>query len=141
MALEKKQIKNKITDDLHGRDEIIFAYIFGSFVEKEYYHDVDVAVYLSDNFDKSNLKKFPYGYESGVISQLNIIVRENIDFIVMNDAELYIQKKIIDKGILLFSKNERKRIHYENYIRKMYIDTAHLRKIRRHYLTKKIIND
>lgn len=140
MALNKKQIRNKIADYLHGRDEIIFAYIFGSFVEKEYYHDVDVAVYLSDHFDKSDLKKFPYGYESGMISQLNIIVRENIDFIVMNNAELYIQKKIINDGILLFSKDERKRIHYENLIRKIYIDTAHLRKIRKHYLSEKIIN-
>ncbi|MFZ6033702.1 MAG: type VII toxin-antitoxin system MntA family adenylyltransferase antitoxin [Melioribacter sp.] len=140
MALEKKQIKNKITEYLRERDEVIFAYIFGSFVAKEYYHDIDVAVYLSDNFDKNDLMKFPYGYESGMISQLNILVRKNIDFIVMNNAELYIQKKIINEGILLFSKNERKRINYENYIRKMYIDTAHLRKIRRYYLTEKIKN-
>lgn len=140
MTLDKKQIRNKIADYLYGRDEIIFAYIFGSFVEKDYYHDVDVAVYLSDLFDKSDLKKFPYGYESGMISQLSIIVRENIDFIVMNNAELYIQKKIINDGILLFSKDERKRIHYENLIRKIYIDTAHLRKIRKHYLSEKIIN-
>jgi len=140
MALEKKQIQNKITEYLRERDEVIFAYIFGSFVAKEYYHDIDVAVYLSDNFDKNDLKKFPYGYESGMISQLNILVRKNIDFIVMNNAELYIQKKIINEGVLLFSKNERKRINYENYIRKMYIDTAHFRKIRRYYLTEKIKN-
>ncbi len=140
MALEKKQIQNKIAEYLRERDEVIFAYLFGSFVGKEYYHDVDVAVYLSDNFDKNDLKKFPYGYESGMISQLNILVRKNIDFIVMNNAELYIQKKIINEGVLLFSKNERKRINYENYIRKMYIDTAHFRKIRRYYLTEKIKN-
>ena len=140
MVSDKKQIKNKIAEYLQERYEIIFAYIFGSIVEKEYFHDIDVAVYLSDNFNKDDLMKFPYGYESGLISQLNILVREEIDFIVMNNAELSIQKRIIDNGVLLFSKNERRRIYYENYIRKMYIDTAHLRKIRRHYLAKKITN-
>ncbi|MGK9477375.1 type VII toxin-antitoxin system HepT family RNase toxin [Melioribacter sp. OK-6-Me] len=137
--MEKEQIQKKVTEFLRGREEVIFAYIFGSFVNKEFYHDVDVAVYLADNFDKNDLMKFPYGYESEMISQLNILVRENIDFIVMNNAELYIQKKIINEGILLFSKCERKRIYYENYIRKIYIDAANLRNIRRRYLIEKLI--
>ncbi|MGD8778964.1 MAG: nucleotidyltransferase domain-containing protein [Ignavibacteria bacterium] len=140
MVLDKKQIENRIAEYLEKRDEVLFAYIFGSFVEKEYYHDVDVAAYLFDDFDRSDFKKFPYGYESGLISELNLLVREKIDFILMNNAEFTFLKRVIDHGVLLFSKDERKRTYYESYIRKMYIDTAHLRKIRRYYLAEKIIN-
>jgi hypothetical protein len=140
MLLEKKHREKIIAEYLRETDEVLFAYIFGSFVGKENYHDIDVAVYLKDTFDKNDLMKFPYGYESGLISALNLLVRENIDFIVINNAQLTLQKKIIEHGILLFSKDERKRIHFENYIRKLFIDATHLRKIRRYYLSGKIIN-
>lgn len=75
------------------KEEILFAYIFGTFVSKNHYHDIVIAVYLSENFDKNDTKKFPYGYESSIISDLNLLVRKNIDFIVMNNANILIQKK------------------------------------------------
>ena len=137
---EKKFIENKIIEYLDKKEEILFAYIFGSFINKDDYHDIDVAVYLNENFDKNNTEKFPYGYESYMISELNLLTRKNIDFIVMNNANIIIQKKIITQGKLIFSKDERKRINYENYIRKIYIDTEVLRKIKRYYLSNKIIN-
>jgi len=140
MLLDKKQIEDKITDYLGRRDEVLFAYIFGSFAERDNYHDIDIAVYLKDDFDKNDFKKFPYGYESGVTADLNLLVRKDVDFVVMNSAEILIQKRIIDRGKRILSKDERKRISYENYIRKLYIDMAHLRNIRRHYLSGKIKN-
>jgi len=140
MMSEKKHIENKIIEYLNKREEILFAYIFGSFISKDHYHDIDIAVYLTENFDKNDTKKFPYGYESYMIPELNLLTRKNIDFIVMNSADIVIQKKIITQGKLLFCKDERKRIYYENYIRKIYIDTEELRKIKRHYLSNKITN-
>ena len=138
--MNKNIIEIKIKEFLFGRPEISFAYIFGSFVQREHYHDIDVAVYLSKDFNKFDMKKFPYGYESCLISELNFLVRKNIDLVVMNNAEIMMQQRIINKGILLLSKDERKRVFYENYIRKLYIDAEPLRKIKRYYLVKNIIN-
>lgn len=138
--MNKEQLKNSIADFLREKREIAYAYIFGSFVQKQYYHDIDVAVYLGKNFDKNDLIKFPYSYESQLISELNILVRKNIDLVVMNSAEILIQQRIINKGILLFSRDESARIFYENYVRKLYIDSEHLRMIKRHYLAKNIID-
>jgi len=45
--MNKNIIEIKIKEFLFGRPEISFAYIFGSFVQREHYHDIDVAVYLS----------------------------------------------------------------------------------------------
>ncbi|MGC8654494.1 MAG: type VII toxin-antitoxin system MntA family adenylyltransferase antitoxin [Candidatus Kryptoniota bacterium] len=138
MVLEKKHIEDKITNYLYQRDEVLLAYIFGSFVQRDNYHDIDIAVYLKNDFNKNDFKKFPYGYESGVIAELISLLRKNVDFVVMNNAEILIQKRIIDAGKLIISKDERTRIYYENHIRKLYIDMENLRKIRRHYLSAKI---
>ncbi|MCL4512065.1 MAG: nucleotidyltransferase domain-containing protein [Bacteroidetes bacterium] len=138
--MKKTQIEKQIADFLKAKTEVMFAYIFGSFVQKDYYHDIDVAVYLYEDFDKNDRKKFPYGYESFLLSELNLLTRENVDLVIMNSAEILIQQRVINRGILLFSKDERLRIQYENYIRKLYIDAEHLRKIKRHYLARNIIN-
>jgi predicted nucleotidyltransferase len=136
----KTLTENKISEFLQSKDEIIFAYIFGSFIKNQNYHDIDIAVYLNKYFNKNDLKKFPYGYESILISELTLLAREKIDFIVMNNADITLQQRIINKGTLLFSKDERIRITHENFIRKLYIDAENIRRIKRKYLTKKIIN-
>lgn len=138
--MNKDEIENKIRKFLFDKTEVTFAYIFSSFIHKDIYHDIDIAAYLSPSFNKNDFEKFPYGYESLLISDLSSLVRKNIDFVVMNNAGILIQQRIINKGILLFSKDERKRISYENYIRKLYIDAEPLRKIKSYYLEKNILD-
>jgi len=139
MVSDKIQIKNKIAEFLRERDEVIFAYIFGSFVGKEYYHDIDVAVYLSDNFNKDDLMEFPYGYESSLIAELmKLLHTDKIDLVILNNAPLLITNRIVNTGMLLFDKDKFNRISFENKSRKMFIDTENLRNIKTHYLVKKI---
>ena len=138
--MNKDAIKKNIAGFLREKKEITFAYLFGSFVQKDNFHDIDIALYLARDFNKNDLEKFPYGYESRLISEINLLVREKIDLIVMNNAEILIQQRIINKGYLLFSRDERVRISYENFIRKLYIDTESLRSIKKHYLSLRINN-
>jgi predicted nucleotidyltransferase len=136
----KDQIISKTTNFLRNKEEIELSYIFGSFVNKDHYHDIDIAVYLNGEFNQINPLKYPYGYESSLIGELSLLLKENIDVIVMNYAGLLIQQRVVNKGILLFSRDERFRIRYENTIRKQYIDAAHLRNIKRYYLKKALDN-
>lgn len=65
---EKKELINRLKEILSQRKEIIFAYLFGSFVEGESFHDVDVAIYgkeafsLSQLFELVNLLESEIGY-------------------------------------------------------------------------------
>ncbi len=136
----KKEIEIAIKDFLLSKPEINFAYIFGSFTNREKYHDIDIAIYLNEYFNKNSYSEFPYGYESRLIGELSLIIRKKIDIIVMNNAGLLIQQRIINKNILLFCRDDRYRIGYENNIRKQFIDAAHLRDIKRYYLKKAINN-
>ena len=137
--MNKKVLENKIRELLFSKPEISFAYIFGSFVKTEHYHDIDVAVYITDGFNKDDMKKFPYGYESTIAGAImHLLHTDKIDLVVLNNAPLLITNRIINKGKLLFDKDKFKRVAFENNNRKMFIDTENFRKIRTYYLINKI---
>ena len=137
----KKEVYSRLKDSLSGRQEIDFAYIFGSFVKSDHYHDIDVAVHLEKNFNPDDYKKFPYGYESNLISDISALLRnDKIDLVIINKAGILIQQRIINTGVLLFERNKYKRISYENYIRRLYIDAEPLRKIKMFYLKRHLNN-
>jgi predicted nucleotidyltransferase len=138
--MNKKEIEQKITDYLFNYDEILISYLFGSFVSKKYFHDIDIAVYLRNNFNKNDFKKYPFGYESEFSSNLSHLLKIKVDFLVLNDTEILFQQRVINNGKILFSKDDKFRIYYENHIRKLYIDLEPVRKIHNFYLNQKILN-
>lgn len=138
--MNKKDIEQKIKEYLFNYDEILIAYLFGSFVNKEYFHDVDIAVYLKNDFNRNDFKKFPFGYESELSSNLSQLLKIKVDFIVLNNSEILFQQRVINNGKILFSKDDKYRIYYENHIRKIYLDLEPVRKIQNFYLNQKISN-
>jgi predicted nucleotidyltransferase len=137
----KKEVFNKLKNFLSDREEIDFAYLFGSFVKLDHYHDIDIAVHLEKNFNPDDYKKFPYGYESNLIADISALLRtDKIDLVIFNKAGILIQQRIINSGMLLFERNRYKRISYENYIRSLYIDAEPLRRIKMFYLKRYLNN-
>jgi predicted nucleotidyltransferase len=137
----KKEVFDKLKNFLSDREEIDFAYLFGSFVKLDHYHDIDIAVYLEKNFNPDDYKKFPYGYESNLIADISALLRtDKIDLVIFNKAGILIQQRIINSGMLLFERNRYKRISYENYIRSLYIDAEPLRRIKMFYLKRYLNN-
>lgn len=133
----KKEIYNKLKNYLQDRQEIDFAYIFGSITKSNHYHDIDVAVHLEKNFNPDDYRKFPYGYESNLIADISALLKtDKIDLVIFNKAGILIQQRIINTGMLLFEHNRYKRIAYENYIRGLYNDAESLRKIKMFYLKR-----
>ena len=139
MNLTKQQIIEKITNYLRRREEIEFAYIFGSFANKDIYRDIDIAVRIDPEFAYNDLTVYPYGYASTLISEITgIINSDKLDLVIMNKAGNVLLQRIVNNSILLFDRSKYKRVHYENNIRKEYIDSQNLRLIKRKYLLEKI---
>ncbi len=46
--MEKGRLIETISGILKGKENILFAYIFGSFVTAESFRDIDIAVYMRD---------------------------------------------------------------------------------------------
>ncbi len=122
---KRKKIKENITSALELKEEIIFAYIHGSFLE-DYFRDVDVAIYLK----KVGSKKEILQYELALERELEEIIGFPVDIRIINYAPLSFRFKVIRDGVLLFSEDERVRSDFEslsiveyhdfNFIRKMY---------------------
>jgi len=139
------RLPDTIEDDLgvffSHRSEVLLVYLFGSYLKRSErsYQDIDVAVYISpEELDRLNREK-PYGYEAFLISNLGRLLKSNcVDLVVLNSAPPLLQREVVFKGKLIFSRSEPDRIHFEINAMRRYADTAHLRKIKRLHMKSRI---
>lgn len=79
--------------------KIVFVYVFGSFVSKGTYNDIDFAIYLSDGeidtFEYLDLKR-----------ELMDISSKEIDIVILNEVSPIIKHEVFRYGIRLFSRND-----------------------------------
>lgn len=119
---DKKKIKQKIREALIKRDEIIFAYLHGSFIEDRPFRDIDVAIYVDGNYDLT--------YELELEEELTRLVDFPVDVRVINNAPVTFRFKVIG-GELLFTKDERVRCEFEERTLREYHDYEYYLKIYR----------
>ncbi|MHA1229367.1 MAG: nucleotidyltransferase domain-containing protein [Candidatus Helarchaeota archaeon] len=100
---KKNEILEKIKIELNKRKEIIFGYIYGSFIYFEKFHDIDIGIYV----DKAQIdpKTDFIDYEINLSTELELKINFPIDVKVINDAPLYFQFNVIN-GQLISCKND-----------------------------------
>lgn len=106
--VSKKVIEGAIREVLRKHEEISFAYLHGSFIKGDAFHDIDVAVYL-ERMPASILE-----YELQMETELKRAVRRHvIDVRVLNTAPLSFKYNVIKDGIILLVKNDDKRADFQ----------------------------
>ncbi len=113
---------DQIRDMLIGREDIRFAYIFGSFVTEEVFRDIDLAVYLQDADRKQALF-----FEVDLERTLEDRVGFPIDVRVINHAPLPFRYHVLKDGIPLLDRTPDLRSDYEQLTWKDYFDYKHIR--------------
>lgn len=99
-AGEKERILKRLTDILEGRENVLFAFVHGSFTGNLPFHDIDVAVYLLGAREEAvTLEALDLSARLG--SKLGIPV----DVRPLNFASLPFRYQAI-RGRLLFEKDE-----------------------------------
>jgi hypothetical protein len=133
----KKLDIDRLKDYLNSRDDVIVAYLFGSYALKRDapVSDIDVAALLNINIAIRD-----YGLiKLNIITDLiRILSFNNVDVVILNIASPLLSHEVIKKGLLLFSKDEKKRIDYSVKATMRYLDTIHLRKVQDSILHKRI---
>ncbi|WP_042701864.1 type VII toxin-antitoxin system MntA family adenylyltransferase antitoxin [Thermococcus sp. PK] len=119
---DKKKIKQKIREALIKRDEIIFAYLHGSFIEDRPFRDIDVAIYVDGNYDLT--------YELELEEELTRIVGFPVDVRTINNAPVTFRFKVLE-GEPLFSRDEKVRCEFEEWTLREYHDYDYYLKIYR----------
>ncbi len=101
----KKMLK-MLRKELQSNKKILFAYLFGSFATyPNYARDIDIAVFVNGRISRN--------FERKLSSSLSKKVKKDIDVFVLNEMPLLFLSEVFRTGVLLFSRNERKRIEFE----------------------------
>ena len=97
---ERNKIIERLRDALKPRNDLIFAVVFGSFLENQFFRDIDLGVYLKDfNGDEIDAAV----YAERLSAELTKKIRIPIDVVVLNYAPMWLKlralkgKTIIDK--------------------------------------------
>ncbi len=120
---EKEKIKKEISYLLKKKEEILFSYIHGSFLENDF-RDIDIAIYLKD--EKNALQ-----YELKIEREIEDITDFPVDVRILNRAPLSFRFNVIKNGTLLFSRDEKIRCDFESLSIVEYHDFDFLRNIYR----------
>jgi len=100
---ERKKIIEKIKKQLLKRKEIVFAYLYGSFLEDPCFRDIDLGIYLNEKIVKPT-KFFRYQLEIG--GRLEIPAKYSVDIRILNEAPSSFLASVFSKGKLLFSRDD-----------------------------------
>ncbi|WP_297507605.1 nucleotidyltransferase domain-containing protein [Thermococcus sp.] len=123
---EKGKIISKLREALVKKDEVLFAYLHGSFLDDGPFRDIDVAVYV-----KSNVPPF---YEEELEEEFSRAVGPPVEVRVLNYAPITFRFRAIG-GLLLFSRDEKARCEFEEMTMREYHDyTRYLEIYRREAL-------
>jgi len=106
---DKKRIRTRLAAMLKKRQEIVFAYLHGSFVEGDF-RDIDVAMYLEKEVGKRECLRYELGLERVAEEALGYPV----DVRVVNHAPLPFRFQVVQKGHLLFSRDDDVRCSFES---------------------------
>ena len=96
-AAARERLVSEIESFLREREEIVFAYLHGSFITSEPFRDIDLAVYLTRGSGVS-LRR----YEIDAAVDLSAQMHMPIDVRVLNDAPVAFRYHAL-KGRLLFA--------------------------------------
>ncbi|MBI5561239.1 MAG: nucleotidyltransferase domain-containing protein [Deltaproteobacteria bacterium] len=123
---------------LAGRQEIRFAYLFGSLAKGRAgaASDVDVAVRV----DAEALKKdYAYGYKAELTAHLMGCLKTNrVDVVLLNEAKPYLRSQVMRYGLLVLNNDEPARIRFCVETIRLYDDAKRLLAIQNGYMMRRI---
>ena len=123
-AEEKDKLLNLLRRRLEGLEEVLFAYVHGSFVEKPQFRDLDIALWIKD-------PRRAFYYTVDFSASLEVEFKVPIDVQVLNEAPLPFKYRIFRHGKLLFSKDEKLRVRLMDEIFRTYWDLKLIERIYR----------
>ena len=115
---KKSTVIGEISKVLDGRKEILFAYIYGSFLEEGYFRDIDIAVYVGDSKGKTY-----FVYEENLEKDLKkcLSINAPVDVRVINRSPISFKYHVL-KGRLIVNHNEEKRVDFTAHTVSRYLD-------------------
>ncbi len=113
---EREELIKRLEKGLRNREEIAFAYLYGSFAEDLSFHDIDVGIYLLEIEQEESTS-----YGIALSQTLSNEVKLPVDVRVLNFAPVLFVYHVI-RGVLIFDRNEELRVHVVEETVRKYLD-------------------
>ncbi len=113
---QRVQLIKALKDALRDREEIEFAYLYGSFVNSFPFHDIDLGIYVKGIREEEST---PYGL--AMSREFSKKVKIPIDVRVLNFAPVLFLYHVI-RGLLIFERNEEVRVQVVEKTVQEYLD-------------------
>ncbi len=124
---EKARVTSALHDLLAFREEVLFAYLHGSFINGNRFRDIDVAVYLNNG---RLTRGASLQYQATLAKDLSRALQLPVDVTVLNVAPLGLRHNAVSGRVLLCRENGT-RTHFANGVCRHY---ERVRKTARHAL-------
>ena len=129
--------KAKIQTYFASRPEILFAYLFGSVAAEKAttLSDIDIAIYHDPAFREPSTG---FGYQSELITELSAMLETKTDVVILNKTSLTLQFQVIDKGILIYNRDDHARRDFHEKTVREYLDFKPFLEVQAQYLKKRL---
>jgi predicted nucleotidyltransferase len=121
---DKSALIEKLKSVLEERQEILFAFVHGSFIKDGPFRDIDIAVYLSE--DRTSVLEYELELETVFVQSIS---RYPVDIRVLNNAPLSFKYNVIKEGRILVVKNDDARTDFQEITLTNYFDFAPFRSL------------
>jgi predicted nucleotidyltransferase len=119
-AEQREQIARRITEAFRLHPGVAFAYLYGSVLDGERVHDLDIGLYL----EKDDVGR-TYSLVDQLTSQLTADLHVPVDIRVLNGAPVTFLYHVF-RGDLLFSRNDELLTSMLEEVARRYLDLAPL---------------
>ena len=103
-------------------EEVVAAYLFGSFVKSESFSDIDTGLIMRSEPDQ------PLNFELTLENQLEKIVKYPVDVRILNKAPLAFSQNVFRTGRVILDRDPNFRADLQGKILKEYFDFASFRR-------------
>ncbi len=132
---EKEEIIKGIKQSLEKRKEIVFAYVYGSFLNDPSFRDIDIGVYLKKRPYSRTQKSFDYVLDLGVEIGEEIGQSFLIDVRLLNQTPFHFLNNVFARGRVLFSRDNE---FLANLMEKICLEYLRYRPFAEQYLKERI---
>jgi uncharacterized protein len=124
--MDKSSFLADIGKIVAGLKNVDAAYIFGSFLEREEFNDIDIALLLSEEHDLDPYKSLKFSLRVAGELERQIKPRFEFDVKILNCSPTDFQFEVIKKGKVIFSRAESRRVDYEFEVISTYLDLKYM---------------
>ena len=113
---KRQQVGRRLAELLRDHDEIVFAYLYGSFAENLPFHDIDLGIYTL-RIKEGESTSYSLALSQGLSKEVQIPV----DVRILNFAPVLFVYHVI-RGHLILDRNEELRVHFVEQAVQKYLD-------------------